>query len=717
MKRTFNILFATIALIACNKSKTIPAAEQIIRIPYPVTERGNQKDIYFGTVVADPYRWLEDDQSAKTSKWIAAQNKITSTFIRQIPYRGAMKERMKSLWNYEKFSAPFKEGNYIYFLKNNGLQNQWVIYRTKGEGSKEEIFLDPNTFSKDGSTALTDFSFSRDGSLMAYQFTEGGSDWTKVAVLRTADKSIVGDTLVNVKFTTLAWKGNEGIFYGTYKRDIKGNKFSEKTDQHQLQFHKINTPQSQDKLILGGASFPRRFITSKVSGDGRYLMITSANSSSGNELLIKDLSQPTSKFSTVVGNLSGNHEILDIVDDKIYIRTDLNAPNGRLVAAEISKPSSAYWKQIIPQTNEVLQATTAGGKIFAHYLKDALSSIRQYDLNGKFEHKIKLPDIGSVPTVGVNAKAGDKYLYYYFTSYINPGTIYKYNISSGRSERYKKPSIQFDPTDYISRQIFYTSKDGTRVPMIITHKKGIKLDGSNPTLLHGYGGFNISVTPTFDVRNVILLEQGGILAVANLRGGGEYGTKWHLAGTKMQKQNTFDDFIAAAEYLVREKYTSAQRLAIAGESNGGLLIGACMTQRPDLFKVAFPGVGVLDMLRFNKFTAGEGWIFDFGSPEESVEMFKYLYHYSPYHALKQNTAYPATLITTADHDDRVIPAHSFKFAARLQQFQKGKNPVLIRIDTLAGHGGATSTELTIEQQADKWAFMFHNMGLSYHLLK
>jgi len=702
--------------MACNQHKTIPAAEQIVRRIYPVTEKGNQRDVYFGTVVHDPYRWLEDDRSVETRKWITSQNKVTSAFIKQIPYRSAIKERMKNIWNYEKYSAPFKEGNYTYFLKNNGLQNQWVVYRTKGGVGKEEVFLDPNTFSKDGTTALTDFSFSRDGSLMAYQITEGGSDWTKVIVLRTDNKSTVGDTLINVKFTTLAWKGNEGIFYGTYKRDAKGNSFSEKTDHHLFQFHKINTPQSRDQLILGGASFPRRFITGKVSGDGRYLILASANSSSGNELLIKDLHQPASKLRTVIGNLSGNHEVLDIVDGKIYIRTDLDAPNCRLVAAKISDPSVAHWKQIIPETHEVLQVTTAGGKIFAHYLKDALSSIKQYDLNGKLEHRIKLPDIGSVPTVGVNSKPGDKYLYYYFTSYINPGTIYKYDIATGRSERYKKSSIKFEPAGYISKQIFYKSKDGTRIPMIITHKKGLKLDGSNATLLHGYGGFNISLTPTFDVRNLILLEQGGILAVANLRGGGEYGTKWHLAGTKMQKQNTFNDFIAGAEYLIREKYTSSERLAIAGESNGGLLIGACMTQRPDLFKVAFPGVGVLDMLRFNKFTAGEGWTFDFGSPEQSAEMFKYLYRYSPYHALRQNTAYPATLITTADHDDRVVPAHSFKFAARLQEFQKGKNPVLIRIATKAGHGGATSTEMTIDEQADKWAFLFHNMGLSYNIL-
>lgn len=548
---------------------------------------------------------------------------------------------------------------------------------------------------------------------MAYQLSKNGSDWTKIVIIKTADKSQVGDTLMNVKFATVAWKGNEGIFYSAYKRKRGKSSLSEKTDRHQLYFHKIDTPQLKDELILGGADYSRRYILSRVSEDGRYLIVTAANSSSGNELLIKDLTRQSSKFITVVGNLSGNHEILDIRDRKIFIRTDLQAPNGKLVATDISNPSVQNWQEIIPESQEVLQVTTAGGKIFANYLKDALSSVKQFDFTGKLEHQLKLPDIGSVTAVGIRSKPDDKHLYYYFTSYIHPGTIYKYDISSGHSELYKKSNVKFEPDNYVSKHMFYKSKDGTRIPLIVTHKKGIKLDGSNPTLLHGYGGFGVNLTPTFDIRNLLLLEQGGVLAVANLRGGGEYGVKWHLAGTKMQKQNTFDDFIAAADYLIASRYTSPAKLAIAGESNGGLLIGACMTQRPDLFKVAFPGVAVLDMLRFNKFTGGEGWTFDFGSPEDSRDMFHYLYQYSPYHSIKPGTVYPATLITTADHDDRVVPAHSFKFAARLQKSQKGDNPVLLRVDTKAGHGAGISTAMAIDQQADKWAFMFHIMGLPY----
>ncbi|UKT64996.1 prolyl oligopeptidase family serine peptidase [Pedobacter mucosus] len=717
MKKNLSYVLILSALMACNRPKTILPGDIIAIKDYPHAQKSAQKDIYFGTTVQDPYRWLEDDSSETTSEWIKSENRLSTDYLNQIPYREAMKERLKKVWNYEKYQAPFKEGDYTYFLKNNGLQNQWVMSRRKGNDGIEELFLDPNTFSKDGTASLSEFSFSRDGSLMAYQISEGGSDWTKIVIMKVSDKSIVGDTLDNVKFTTLAWKGNEGIFYGGYDRPKGGSSFSVKTDQHKLYFHKLNTKQSEDQLILGGASLPRRYILGKVTEDGRYLITTLANSAYGNELYIKDLNNASSKFITVVGDMKGNHDIIDIVGAKIYIRTDLDAPNGRLVVADVSNPIFPNWKDIIPQTGQTMQVTKGGGKFFASYLKDALSSIKQYDINGKFEHEMQLPDIGSASNIGVNCKRGDKHFYYYFTSYITPGTIYKYDIASGRSTLYRKSKVKFDPADYESKQIFYTSKDGTKIPMIITYKKGIKLDGNNPTLLHGYGGFGLNITPAFDIRNLILLEQGGILAVANLRGGGEYGAKWYLAGIKMNKQNVFDDFIAAAEYLIAKDYTSKQRLAIAGESNGGLLIGACMTQRPDLFKVAFAGVGVMDMIRFNKFTTGAGWTYDYGSPEDSKEMFEYLYRYSPYHALKPNTSYPATLVTTADHDDKVIPAHSFKFAARLQELNSGGNPMLIKIESNAGHGAGKSTDMTVNQQADKWAFMFHNMGLSYKIFE
>lgn len=717
MKKIIYHLSAAIALLTCNQPEVISPAELTPVKSYPGTERSAQKDTYFGTVVEDPYRWLEDDKSVKTKKWTIAQNKLTSAYLEKIPYRKAIKERLQSAFNFEKYSVPLKVGEYLYFLKNNGLQNQFVLCRRKVDGKDEQVFLDPNTFSKDGTTSVNEFKFSRDGSLLAYQLSESGSDWKKVVVMKISDKSIIGDTLTNVKFTTLAWKDNEGIFYGTYSRNQKNSAFSDKTNKHQLRYHRLGTSQAQDELIIGGEAMPRTYIFGKVVGEGRYLIATSANSGYGNELLVKDLSLPDSKFVTIVGDLKDNHEVVDIVDGKIYIRTDLQAPNGRLISADILRPGPSHWVDVIPQAKQVLQVSIAGGKFFANYLKDALSTVKQFDLNGKFEYEIKLPDIGSVAAIAANGNRNDKYLYYYFTSYIHPGSIYEYEISTGHSKLSNVSKAKFDPSDYVSKQVFYYSKDGTRVPMIITHKKNIKLNGSNPTLLHGYGGFNISITPNFDIRNLILLEQGGVFAVANLRGGGEYGSAWHVAGTGMQKQNTFDDFIAAAEYLIREKYTSSQRLAIAGESNGGLLIGAAMTQRPDLFKVAFPGVGVLDMLRFNKFTSGEGWVFDYGAPEQSKEMFGYLYKYSPYHALRAGIAYPATLVTTADHDDRVVPAHSFKFSARLQQVQKGANPVLLRVAANTGHGAGTSTNMAIEEQTDRWAFMFHNMGLSYQVIK
>jgi prolyl oligopeptidase len=717
MKKTIYYLSVAIPLMACNQPRVISPAEMITVKNYPITEKGLKKDTYFGTVVEDPYRWLEDDKSGKTQTWITAENEVTSAYLKQIPYRDPIKERLQLAWDYEKYSVPIKVGEYLYFLKNSGLQNQFVLYRKKNDHDDEQIFLDPNTFSKDGTTSVNEFKFSRDGSLLAYQLSESGSDWKKVIVMKVSDRSIVGDTLLNAKFTTLAWKGNEGFFYGTYNRGQQTSEFSGKTSQHELRYHKLGTPQVKDKLIIGGASMPRTYIFGSVVGEGRYLIATLANSGYGNELLVKDLSQPGSKFVTIVGNLDDNHEVVDIVGGKIYIRTDLDAPNGRLVSADISRPESSTWTEVIPETKQVLQVSLAGEKFFANYLKDALSTVKQFDFNGKFEYEVQLPDIGSVAALGANGNREDKYLYYYFTSYIHPGSIYKYEISTGRSELLNVSKAKFDSKDYESKQVFYRSKDGTKVPMIITHKRNMVLNGANPTLLHGYGGFNISITPSFDIRNIILLEQGGVLAVANLRGGGEYGSSWHVAGTGMQKQNTFDDFIAAAEYLIKEKYTSSQRLAIAGESNGGLLIGAAMTQRPELFKVAFPGVGVLDMLRFNKFTSGEGWVFDYGSPEQSKEMFQYLYKYSPYHALKPGIAYPATLVTTADHDDRVVPAHSFKFSARLQEVHKGANPVLIRVATNTGHGAGTSTAMTIEEQADRWAFMFQNMGLSYKVFK
>ncbi|HEY8783907.1 MAG TPA: prolyl oligopeptidase family serine peptidase [Mucilaginibacter sp.] len=679
------------------------------KLTYPATKKVDTADTYFGTVVPDPYRWLEDDRAADTKAWVKAENKVTQAYLSQIPYRDALRKRLEQLWNYEKYSAPFKEGKYTYFYKNDGLQSQSVLWRQIGERTPE-IFLDPNKFSADGTTSMQGIDFTKDGSMAAYQLSEGGSDWRKVIVIKTEDKAMVGDTLMDVKFSGIAWKGNEGFYYSSYDKPKNGSQLSGMTQYHKLYYHQLGTPQSSDKLVFGGEETKRRYIGAYLTEDERFLVITAANETTGNELYIQDLSIPNSRIVKAVDNFDNEHTVLTNEGSRLYILTNLYAPNFKVVTVDASNPKPVNWKDLIPTTTNVLTATTGGGKIFAEYLKDATSFIQQYDMDGKLERTIALPAVGSAG--GFGTKKEEKETYYTFTNYVYPPTIFKLDIASGVSTVYKKSKVQFDPDQYESKQVFYKSKDGTKIPMIITYKKGMARNGKNPTLLYGYGGFNISLTPTFSTSNIILLEHGGIFAVPNLRGGGEYGGKWHKAGIKMKKQNVFDDFIAAAEYLVRNKYTSKNYLAISGASNGGLLIGAVMTQRPDLCKVAFPAVGVMDMLRYNKFTAGAGWSYDYGTAEDSKEMFDYLYKYSPYHALRPNN-YPATMVTTADHDDRVVPAHSFKFAARLQEYQRGPAPVIIRIETKAGHGAGQSTEQVISGQVDKWAFMFWNMGVEW----
>ncbi|MCC8409682.1 prolyl oligopeptidase family serine peptidase [Mucilaginibacter sp. UR6-1] len=678
-------------------------------LPYPQTKKGDVTDTYFSTTVPDPYRWLEDDRAADTKAWVQEENKVTQNYLGQIPYREKIKERLTALWNYEKYSAPFKEGKYTYNYKNDGLQSQSVLWRQTKDG-QPEIFLDPNKFSKDGTTSLAGISFTKDGSLAAYQISEGGSDWRKVIVLKTDDKSVVGDTLIDVKFSGTAWHGNDGFYYSSYDKPKEGSQLAGLTQYHKLFYHKLGTPQTEDKLIFGGDKTPRRYIGAGLTEDERFLVISAATSTSGNELYIQDLSKPGSPIINIVDNFDNDNSIVDNVGEKLYIHTNLKAPNYRLVTVDFSNPKSSQWKDLIPQTENVLNVSTGGGKIFAEYLKDATTFVQQYDMNGKLERNIALPSVGSAG--GFGAKKEEKELYYTFTSYIYPSTIFKYDIATGKSELYKKSGVQFNPELYESKQVFYNSKDGTKIPMIITYKKGTVMNGKNPLLLYAYGGFNASMTPGFSTSNIVLLEHGGIYAVPNIRGGGEYGEKWHLAGTKLKKQNVFDDFIAAAEYLIKNKYTSKDYLAVSGGSNGGLLIGATITQRPDLCKVAFPAVGVMDMLRYNKFTAGAGWAYDYGTAEDSKEMFEYLYKYSPYHAIKP-ASYPATMITTADHDDRVVPAHSFKFGSRLQEMQKGSAPILIRIETNAGHGAGRSTAQVISEQADKWSFMFYNMGVKW----
>ncbi len=700
-----NTLILSGLLASCGQPDKNEATSMI---NYPETKKDTSvTDDYFGTQVADPYRWLEDDTSPETAEWVKAQNEVTFNYLEQIPYRDQIKERLTKLWNYEKYSRPFKRGDWTYFYKNDGLQNQYVLYRQKGEETPE-VFLDPNTFSEDGTTSLGGISFTEDGTLCAYQISEGGSDWRKVIVLDAETKEIIEDTLIDVKFSGLSWRNNEGFYYSSYDKPKEGSQLSGMTQYHKLYFHKLGDKQNNDELIFGGEKTPRRYVQGGVTEDNNYLVISAATSTTGNELYIQDLRKANGKIIPIVDNFDNEHAIIFTEGDKLFIQTNLGAPNNKVVTTDLQNPTPDNWKDLIPETENPLNTGTAGMKIFASYLVDATSKILQYNLNGELEREIELPGVGSAG--GFGGRMEDTIIYYNFTSYIYPSTIMRYNIEDGSSETYKKSGVEFDPEEYTSFQVFYQSKDGTRIPMTITHKKGIELDGTNPAYLYGYGGFNISLTPAFSTSNIVFLENGGVFAVANLRGGGEYGEKWHLAGTKMNKQNVFDDFIAAGEYLIQNKYTSSDKLAIAGGSNGGLLVGATMTQRPDLAAVAFPAVGVLDMLRYHKFTAGAGWAYDYGTSEDNKEMFEYLYGYSPCHNLKEGTNYPATMVTTGDHDDRVVPAHSFKFAARLQETHKGEEPVMIRIETKAGHGAGKPTEMIIEELADKWAFLFWNTG-------
>ena len=676
------------------------------QIKYPQTKKTDKVDSYFETKISDPYRWLEDDRSTETADWVKAQNQVTFDYLSAIPFRNAIKERMEKLWNYEKVSAPFKEGKYTYYYKNNGLQNQSVLYRKDATG-KEELFLDPNTFSKDATTSLDAVSFSKDGSLCAYSISEAGSDWRKVIFINAETKQSIGDKLIDVKFSGLSWKANEGVYYSSYDKP-KGSELSAKTDQHKLYFHKLGTNQSEDTLVFGDKE-KRRYVGGSVSDDNHYLFISAANSTSGNELYFQDLTKPNAPIQLIHAGFEYDVDVLDNQGTKLFIVTNYKAPNKRIVTVEVSNPTAENWKDCIAETDQVLSPSTGAGFIFANYMKDAVSLVKQFDYNGQLVREIELPGLGTA--AGFGGKNEDKIVYFSFTNYVTPSTTYQFAPADGTSSIYVQPKVDFVSANYISKQAFYTSKDGTKVPMIITYKKGTPLNGKNPTILYGYGGFNVSLTPSFSIANAVWLEMGGIYAVANLRGGGEYGKKWHDAGTKMQKQNVFDDFIAAAEYLIAQKYTSSDFLAIKGGSNGGLLVGATMNQRPDLMKVALPAVGVMDMLRYHTFTAGAGWAYDYGTAEDSKAMFDYIKAYSPVHNVKAGVKYPATLVTTGDHDDRVVPAHSFKFAAELQAKQTGTNPVLIRIETNAGHGAGKPVSKTIEEAADLQAFTLYNMGV------
>ena len=697
--RTFLILLVGLMVLSCTQKQE--------KLVYPKTEKKIVTDTFFGTEVADPYRWLEDDRSAETEAWVKEENKVTFDYLSQIPYRGELKEELSAIWNYEKLSAPFKEGEYTYYYKNDGLQNQYVVYRKKGDDGEEEVFLDPNTFSEDGTTSLGQVSFSKDGSIAAYSISEGGSDWRKIIIIDAETKEVLEDTLVDVKFSGISWVANDGFYYSSYDKP-EGSELSAKTDQHKLYYHQLGTSQKEDQVVFGEKE-KYRYVGGNVTEDDRYLIISGGISTSGNKLFLKDLTKPNSEIITIDDNIDTDTYVADNKGSKLYIVTNFNAPNQRMVTTDASKPTSDNWTDIIPETENVLSISTGSDYIFATYIVDAVSKVLQYDYNGTLVREIELPGVGSAD--GFGGKNDDKELYFSFTNYSTPGTIYKLNPKAGNYDVYWTPEMEYNADNFESKQVFYTSKDGTNVPMIITYKKGVELNGKNPTMLYGYGGFNVSLTPSFSVANAVWMNNGGIFAAANLRGGGEYGKAWHDAGTKLQKQNVFDDFIAAAEYLISENYTSSDYLAIRGGSNGGLLVGATMTQRPELMKVVINQVGVLDMLRYHTFTAGAGWAYDYGTAEESEEMFNYLLGYSPVHNVKQGVAYPATLIMTGDHDDRVVPAHSFKFAAELQDKQAGTNPVLIRIETNAGHGAGTPVSKTIEQYADMYGFTLWNMDI------
>ena len=686
---------------------TAALAQTSSSLTYPTPRKSDQVDNYHGTSVADPYRWLEDDRSAETADWVKAENKVTFDYLAQIPYRKQLQDRIEKVFNYPKYSAPSRKGDWFYFSKNDGLQNQSVLYRQKGLDGKPEIVIDPNKLSADGTTRLGAFSLSKNGDYAVVGTSKGGSDWQEYRIMKLADKTYLPETIEWVKVSGASWQG-DGFYYSRYPKP-EGSALVAKNENHQVFFHEINSPQSADRLVFEDPKNPQRFHSVRTTDDERFAFLTVSDrgkGKDGNALYYMDMQAKTGKFEPIVADITDSqYGVIDNVGGDLLIETNDKAPNSKVMRYS---PATQKWTVVLPEKPEPLTSSgAAGGKLFAEYAKDVTSRVYVYDLNGKQENEIALPGIGSAG--GFGGERDDKFVFYTYTSFTFPPTIYRYDIATKKSSIFRQPEVDFKPTDYETKQVFYTSKDGTKVPMFITYRKGTKTDGTNPTILYGYGGFNISLPPAFSSLLVPFLEQGGVYAQANLRGGSEYGEKWHEQGMKGKKQNVFDDFIAAAEYLIAEKYTSSAKLAIRGGSNGGLLVGAVMNQRPDLFKVAIPQVGVMDMLRFHKFTIGWNWIADYGSAD-NAEDFKYLYPYSPIHNIKPGLNYPATLITTADHDDRVVPAHSFKYAATLQEVYKGKNPVLIRIDTNSGHG-ASNTKKNIEQTADMYSFILWNMGV------
>lgn len=701
MKQATLLLMTGIALTAC--------APQQKKLVYPETAKVDTVDVYFGTQVPDPYRWLENDTTAATAAWVEAQNQVTNDYLAQIPFREPLLKRLTDLANYEKIGAPFKKNGKYYFYKNDGLQNQSVLYVQDALNGEPRVFLDPNKLSDDGTVALTGVSFSNQGQYAAYTISRSGSDWTEIYVMDVATGKLLDDHIEWAKFSDASWQG-DGFYYSAYDAPKKGKEFSNVNENHKVYFHKIGEPQSADKLVYQNPAHPKRFYSADMSKDERILFFYEAGAGRGNNLFMKNLTKAGAPIVQLTTDFDYNYSPVEVIGDKIYLYTNYGAPKGRIMVADINRPMLAEWQELVPESEAVLSGMQViGGKLFLTYDKDASNHAYVYSLEGKQLQEIALPSLGSV---GFSGDKDDKECFFGFTSFTFPGTTYQYDMDKNTYELYRAPKVQFNSDDFVTEQIFFASKDGVKVPMFLTYKKGLKKDGNNPVYLYGYGGFNISLNPGFSTSRIPFLENGGIYAQVNLRGGGEYGEEWHVAGTKMQKQNVFDDFIAAAEYLIKEQFTNPKKIAIVGGSNGGLLVGACMTQRPDLFRVAIPQVGVMDMLRYHKFTIGWNWASDYGTSEDSREMFEYLKGYSPLHNLKPGTQYPATMVTTADHDDRVVPAHSFKFAAALQAANDGTNPTLIRIDSKAGHGAGKPISKVLEEQADTYGFIMHNLGMT-----
>jgi len=705
------LLVGALVFIGCVTDKSAQDASSA-SLAYPVARKTNTLDDYHGVKVADPYRWLEDDNAPETKAWVEAENKITFDYIEKIPERAAIKTRLTTLWNYERYGTPFRQGGRYFYSKNDGLQNQSVLYTMTSLDAPPALLLDPNKLSADGTVALKSYDITDDGKLMAYALSAAGSDWEEIHVRDVQSAQDQSDLIKWVKFSGASWtKDGQGFFYSRYDEPTEDTKLTKANYFHKLYYHRLGTPQAEDKLVYHRPDHKDWNFGGAVTDDGRYLIITASQGTDPkNRVLYQDLQQPDSPVIELLMDFDADYTFIDNDGPVFWFKTDLKAPRHRLIAIDTTKPERANWKEIIPEANETLGGVNAiNNQFVCVYLKDAHSQVKIFGLDGAFVREIPLPGIGSAG--GFGGKRTDTETFYSFTSFTVPGTIFRYDLKAAASSVFREPKVAFNPSDYETRQIFYASKDGTRVPMFITHKKGLKLNGKNPTLLYAYGGFNISMTPSFSVANLAWMEMGGVYAMPNLRGGGEYGETWHQAGTKSKKQNVFDDFIAAAEWLIANKYTSPKHLAISGGSNGGLLVGACLTQRPDLYGATLPAVGVMDMLRFHKFTIGWAWTSDYGSSDNESE-FTALRAYSPLHNIKPGTKYPPTLITTADHDDRVVPAHSFKFAATLQAAQAGKSPTLIRIETRAGHGAGKPTTKLIEEAADKYAFLVHELKVT-----